>query len=96
MQFVSQTVATILGSGIALAVSVALSKHALNEWGFRVPFLLGLLIAPVGIYVRRHVDETPAYEAAIPHAAPVAELFGRHWLRMALAACVIAGGTAGT
>ena len=96
MQFVSQTVATILGSGIALAVSVVLSKHALNEWGFRVPFLLGLLIAPVGIYVRRHVDETPAYEAAIPHAAPVAELFGRHWFRMALAACIIAGGTAGT
>ena len=96
MQFVSQTVATLLGSGIALAVSVILTPHALGAWGFRVPFLLGLLIAPVGIYVRRHVDETPAYAAAIPHSAPVAELFSQHWARMALAACIIAGGTAGT
>ncbi|MGN5477339.1 MFS transporter [Cupriavidus basilensis] len=29
-----------------------------GSWGWRVPFLLGLLIGPVGFYIRRHLDET--------------------------------------
>jgi MHS family proline/betaine transporter-like MFS transporter len=96
LQFVSQSFASLMGSGIALAVSSALSPHDLQAWGFRIPFAVGLLIGPIGIYVRRHVDESPAYTDATPHEAPVAELFGRHLWRLILAACLIAGGTAGT
>ncbi len=96
LQFVSQSLASLMGSGVALAVSASLSPHALQEWGFRLPFLLGLLIAPVGIYVRQHVEESPAYEASVPHEAPIAELVRRHGWRLVLAACTIAGGTAGT
>jgi MHS family proline/betaine transporter-like MFS transporter len=96
LQFVSQSLASLMGSGVALAVSASLSPHALQAWGFRLPFLLGLLIAPVGIYVRRHVAESPAYQTSVPHEAPIAELVRRHGWRLVLAACTIAGGTAGT
>jgi hypothetical protein len=34
----------------------------MEEWGWRVPFLLGALIAPVGLFIRQRVDETPAYQ----------------------------------
>jgi MFS transporter, MHS family, proline/betaine transporter len=35
-----------------------LAPEALDRWGWRVPFLFGLLIGPVGLYIRRHLEET--------------------------------------
>jgi MHS family proline/betaine transporter-like MFS transporter len=35
----------------------------MDAWGWRLPFLLGVLLLPVGVYMRRNVDETPAYRA---------------------------------
>src|SRR5262249_7715308 len=46
----------------------ALPTAAMEDWGWRIPFLLGGLIGPVGIYLRRRVDESPAYQRA--KAAP--------------------------
>jgi len=42
----------------------SLEPEALGSWGWRVPFLFGVLIAPVGFYVRRKVAETPSFEAS--------------------------------
>ena len=95
-QFTSQAASAILGSGVAWALSGALSPAALNAWGFRVPFVLGLLIGPVGFYVRRHVAESPAFAAGRGTEAPLRELLGEHGGRVALAAGVVAAGTAGT
>jgi MHS family proline/betaine transporter-like MFS transporter len=40
----------------------------MDSWGWRIPFLFGGIIGPVGIYMRRNIDETPAYRrvAAAP------------------------------
>lgn len=54
----------LLGSGIAALFSTVLTPEQLESWGWRVPFLLGGLLAPVGIYMRRHIDETPAFREA--------------------------------
>jgi MFS transporter, MHS family, proline/betaine transporter len=51
----------LLGSGIAALCSTLLSTSALENWGWRLPFLFGALIGPVGLYVRRSVGETPAF-----------------------------------
>jgi MHS family proline/betaine transporter-like MFS transporter len=95
-QFTSQAVSAILGSGVAWALAGVLSAGALAGWGFRVPFVLGLLIGPIGFYVRRHIDETPAFETARHVSAPLREVLRAHGGRVALAACVVAAGTAGT
>ena len=42
----------------------SLSDAALHSWGWRVPFALGLLIGPVGLWIRRHMEETEAFVAA--------------------------------
>jgi MHS family proline/betaine transporter-like MFS transporter len=55
-------VGQLVGAGVAAGLTSALGTAAMEEWGWRVPFLLGALIAPVGIYIRRNVDETPAYQ----------------------------------
>ncbi|MGW1441203.1 MFS transporter [Serratia rhizosphaerae] len=60
-QLASQGAAALLGAAVAAILTFTLSAEALAEWGWRIPFLLGTLIVPVGIYLRRHiVDEPPA------------------------------------
>lgn len=51
----------LLGSGVAALVSTLLSPEQMNDWGWRIPFILGGVLLPVGIWTRRHVDETPAF-----------------------------------
>lgn len=60
----------VLGSGTGALFSAILSPSALAAWGWRIPFLLGIVLALVGGYLRRSVDETPAYRAADRANAP--------------------------
>ncbi|WP_137389083.1 MFS transporter [Rhodoligotrophos defluvii] len=57
-QQASQACALLLGSLVGVAVTGLLSQEALESWGWRVPFLLGLLIGPVGFYIRAKTGET--------------------------------------
>jgi MHS family proline/betaine transporter-like MFS transporter len=51
----------LLGAGIAAGVSSLFASAVVDEWAWRVPFLLGGVLAPVGLYMRRSIDETPAF-----------------------------------
>jgi MHS family proline/betaine transporter-like MFS transporter len=72
--------ALALGSVSSLAVHSLLSPEDVQSWGWRLPFMLGLLIAPVGLYVRWHMGESPEFlEVKQPAArllAPVHSLRG--------------------
>jgi MHS family proline/betaine transporter-like MFS transporter len=57
----SQAATLLLGSLIGAAIDGLLSAEDLKNWGWRLPFLLGIVIVPAGLYIRRHVDETPAF-----------------------------------
>jgi MHS family proline/betaine transporter-like MFS transporter len=67
----------LLGSGVAALVSTLLSPEQMSDWGWRIPFLLGGILLPVGIYTRRNVDETPAFQAVENKA--VAPATGKPW-----------------
>jgi MHS family proline/betaine transporter-like MFS transporter len=54
----------LLGSGVAALLNTLLSQEQMSGWGWRVPFLLGGILGPVGLYMRRTMKETPMYEAA--------------------------------
>jgi MFS family permease len=54
----------LLGSGVAALLNTLLSQEQMSDWGWRVPFLLGGILGPVGIYMRRTMKETPIFEAA--------------------------------
>ena len=60
-QMCSQSLAFSLGAGVAYLLSTNLSAEDLHSWGWRVPFLFGILIGPIGFYLRSHVDETPEF-----------------------------------
>lgn len=61
----SVAVGLLLGSGTAALLSSALPVEAMEAWGWRVPFLLGGLLGPVGLWMRRNLEETPAYVRAM-------------------------------
>jgi len=54
----------LLGSLTATIFSASLSQASFESWGWRVPFMLGLVIALVGFYIRHHTEESPHYEQA--------------------------------
>ena len=54
----------VLGSGVAAGLSTWLSPQQMESFGWRILFLLGAALVPVGFYMRRNIDETPAFRAA--------------------------------
>ncbi|WP_375779415.1 MFS transporter [Bradyrhizobium sp. ma5] len=57
------SVGFILGSGTVTALTGAIGQDAMAAWGWRIPFLLGISVMLVGLYLRRAVPETPSFEA---------------------------------
>jgi MFS family permease len=49
----------ILGNVVFVALNAVLSKDQLLAWGWRVPFLLSILMVAVGVFIRRRVEESP-------------------------------------
>jgi len=57
-QLASQGAAALFGALIGFAVNGWLTPEDVHSWGWRIPFILGLLIGPVGWYIRRHLKES--------------------------------------
>jgi MFS transporter, MHS family, proline/betaine transporter len=60
-QMVGQGLAVLLGAILGTLLARWLTLEALDSWGWRIPFLFGLIIGPVGLYIRRNLDETSAF-----------------------------------
>jgi MFS family permease len=56
--------ATLLANGIYQLLLWLLPSAQFQSWGWRVPFLLGLVMLAIGYVVRRSVEETPAFQHA--------------------------------
>ena len=84
-QWAGQGLAAILASGFGVALTTMLTRDQLNSWGWRLPYLFGLLIGPVGFYIRKHVGETPEFLEAKKTRTPVRDLFTQQWDRLLLA-----------
>ncbi|VVD63191.1 MULTISPECIES: MFS transporter [Pandoraea] len=79
-QLASQGAAALLGSGLAASLGFLLSDDIMHSWGWRIPFLLGTLIAPVGIYLRRHIQEEPPKAKTIAgRDDPKRGVYVRNW-----------------
>lgn len=55
--------AVVLGAAAGTVLTLWLTPAEVKDWGWRIPFLLGILIGPIGFYIRSNVDETPAFLA---------------------------------
>jgi len=57
-------VGPLLGTGVILILRATLSDAELVSWGWRLPFLLSILLILVSAYIRTHVTESPEFERA--------------------------------
>ncbi|APH58130.1 Transporter, MFS superfamily [Granulibacter bethesdensis] len=65
----------IAANGLFLILALTLSDEAFRSWGWRVPFLLSLLLVILGLYVRLKLTETPAFRRVLERKEPVAVPF---------------------
>ena len=84
-QQMSVVAGLLLGSGIAAVFATLLTTDQMDSWGWRIPFLLGGILGPVGLWMRRTIDETPAYKKAMSEPAAAVEDKTSPWLMAARA-----------
>jgi MFS family permease len=79
-QMASQAASLLLGAVVGSIITRNMSPEALMSWGWRVPFLFGLIIGPVGFYLRRNMLETEAFIHAqkMARRATLGEVFREH------------------
>jgi MHS family proline/betaine transporter-like MFS transporter len=95
-----QQAATALGAmGATFSAAIltsTLSPESFFAWGWRVPFLIGFVLGPVGYYLRTRVAETPAFQRAEATRSlarlPLAEAFTTHgWVLLSAFGLSIVG-----
>lgn len=102
LQFASQGFGTVIASLFGYFLTKNLAPAEMQDWGWRVPFFFGLSIAPVGLYLRSKVDETPEFTSKTADSnaqtvnKPISELFRGQKLLMLVATGVLIISTAST
>ena len=88
-----------LASGVAALLTVAISDAQLYVWGWRIPFLIGFILGPIGYYLRTRVAETPAFartaKARKLETSPLRAALTTHRLAVLAAFAVSIVGTVG-
>jgi MHS family proline/betaine transporter-like MFS transporter len=92
-QFASSSLGVLLGALVTVGLTSTLSSQSFETWGWRIPFFLGALIAPVGWYIRRSTEETLVQSESAADEAVKAEVAtpDRAW-RRAISGILLVGG----
>ena len=98
-QVASQGLGVMFGAMVSSLILTSLPPDALESWGWRVPFVLGMIIAPVGMYIRRRLHETHVEDARTSSRtekrAKVRILFAEHWRELIQASLLFVSCTVG-
>jgi MFS family permease len=96
-----QTTATLglfLSLMVILGVRTAIGETAFADWGWRVPFLVSILLLAVSVYIRLSMNESPAFQKMKAEGktskAPLSESFGE-WKNLKIVILALVGLTAG-
>jgi MFS family permease len=96
-----QTTATIglmLALLVILGTRTAVGEEAFAEWGWRVPYLLSIILLAVSVWIRMQLSESPAFTKLKDEGklskAPIGEAFGQ-WKNLKIVILALVGLTAG-
>ena len=85
-QWASTGIISVVVSLFGLALTTLLTHQQLIDWGWRIPYVFGLLVGHVGLYIRGRMAETPEFlEAAKQPTMPIGELLHRQPISVLLA-----------
>jgi MFS family permease len=83
---------------VILSLRLTLTPEDFAAWGWRIPFLVSILLLGVSIWIRLQLNESPAFqkmkEEGSLSKAPLSEAFGK-WENQKIAIIALLGGTAG-
>jgi MFS family permease len=81
----------IMAAAIFLPLAHYMPTEAFNSWGWRIPFLLSVIVIVAGYIIRKEVDETPAFAEEGAHGAvpkmPVVQAITESWRDMLRVMC---------
>ncbi len=96
-----QTTATLglfLSLMVILGTRTAIGEEAFADWGWRVPFIVSILLLAVSVYIRLSMNESPAFAKMKAEGktskAPLSESFGE-WKNLKIVILALIGLTAG-
>ncbi|WP_261133982.1 MFS transporter [Bacillus sp. Marseille-Q3570] len=82
------TIGMLLGT-IALSIISLLPEGSFITWGWRVPFIMSSLLVIFGLWIRKGIDETPAFkkvkESGEVPKLPIVETFKNYWREVLIA-----------
>jgi MFS family permease len=89
---------TFSSLAVILIVQNSLSQESFNNWGWRIPFLLSILLVAISLYIRVRMKESPIFRelksAGMTSAKPLKEAFTK-WGNLKLVLISLFGATAG-
>ncbi|MBB6577184.1 MFS family permease [Comamonas odontotermitis] len=96
-----QTTATLglfMSLLVILGTRTAMGEPAFNDWGWRIPFLVSIVLLGVSVWIRMTLSESPAFQRMKAEGktskAPLKESFGQ-WKNLKIVILALVGLTAG-
>jgi len=84
-QWASTGIISVIVALFGVTLTTLLTHQQLIDWGWRVPYVFGLLVGPAGLYIRSQMVETPAFLDTRPATVPIRDLLRRQPLQVLLA-----------
>ena len=95
---ITATLGLFVSLGVVLAVKKSMTDADFKAWGWRIPFLLSMLLVAMSFYIRLRMKESPLFSsikaAGKSSIAPLRESFG-NWANFKIVLLVLFGATAG-
>jgi len=95
---VTATLGLFVSLGVILATRRILGEDDFKTWGWRIPFLVSILLVGMSLYIRLKLKESPLFSSlkasGKSSAAPLKESFG-NWANIKIVLLVLFGATAG-
>ena len=95
-QVASQGLTTLLASAFGAGLAYYLTPDQISGWGWRIPFIFGLIIGPIALYIRRAVPETEEFASIEPTKTPIRDVLGSQKARLLVAIGVTVLGNVAT
>lgn len=87
----------LFGSLVSFCVKNIFSAEQFNLWAWRLPFIIGILVFFVGIYIKNNTNETPLFEEAKYRGevvkSPLSRLVRQHWRDILISILINATGS---
>ncbi|WP_349975072.1 MFS transporter [Pseudomonas sp. WHRI 8519] len=74
-QMFAQASGALLSTIVGVMLFEVFTQETIDSWAWRLPFLVGLLIGPVGLYIRRHLDEPEEFKKVQGVKVPLNQVF---------------------